>query len=201
MKRQANLVISLLLLICACGGSDTEEVASSERDATLGAQDAFWESLSSLCGSSYQGTVTESHPPDTSFSNQIMVMHVRGCDSSVIRIPFHVGENRSRTWVLTRSENSLSLKHDHRHEDGTEDEVTMYGGDTQDQGSGRQQEFPADAHTGDMLPASATNIWTLEIVPDRLFVYDLRRTADDRRVRIEFDLTRPIPAPPPPWGG
>ena len=76
----------------------------------------------------------------------------------------------------------------------------MYGGDTAVPGSATMQEFPADAHTASIVPAAATNVWTLEIYPDSLFAYDLRRGGSDRRFRVEFDLTQPIPAPPPPWG-
>lgn len=32
------------------------------------------------------------------------------------------------------------------------------------------------------------------------FIYQLTRTGSDRRFRVEFDLTRPVPAPPAPWG-
>jgi hypothetical protein len=31
-----------------------------------------------------------------------------------------------------------------------------------------------------------------------MFAYELRRP--NRHFRVEFDLTRPVPAPPPPWG-
>jgi hypothetical protein len=92
------------------------------------------------------------------------------------------------------------LKHDHRHEDGSEDEVTQYGGDTAGPGSAQVQEFPADTATALLIPAAATNVWTVEVHPDRIFAYALRREGTDRRFRIEFDLTRPVPPPPTPWG-
>jgi hypothetical protein len=127
-------------------------------------------------------------------------MHVRTCEPGVIRIPFFVGEDRSRTWVLTTTSVGLRLKHDHRHEDGTEDEVTQYGGDTEGRGLATAQDFHADAYTAELVPTAATNIWTLEHHPGELFAYGLRREASDRRFRVEFDLTRPIDTPPPPWG-
>jgi hypothetical protein len=160
--------------------------------------DAFWSSLRQLCGKAFAGKLVESVPPDTSFAGKALVMHVRECSDTTIRIPFHVGDNRSRTWVLTRNGNGLRLKHDHRHEDGSEDAVTQYGGDTADEGSATQQEFPADAYTGKLLPISATNIWTIEVEPGRLYAYALRR--EGRRFRVEFDLTTPIDPPPAPWG-
>ena len=127
-------------------------------------------------------------------------MHVRACGENEIRIPFHVGTNRSRTWIVTRSAGGLRLKHDHRHEDGSEDKITQYGGDTAAPGTAVRQDFPADAHTAALIPAAKTNIWTLVVEPGRIFAYGLRREAENRRFRVEFDLTRPVPAPPAPWG-
>jgi hypothetical protein len=125
---------------------------------------------------------------------------VRQCSEDEVRIPFHVGDNHSRTWIVTRTADGLRLKHDHRHEDGTEDDLTQYGGDTQDAGTGERQEFHADAHTIELLPAAATNIWTMEVHPGRTFAYALRREGTERRVRVEFDLTREVETPPTPWG-
>jgi hypothetical protein len=54
-------------------------------------------------------------------------------------------EDRSRTWVITRTATGLRLKHDYRHTDGTPDALTMYGGDTVGPGTAQRQSFPADA--------------------------------------------------------
>lgn len=165
-------------------------------------QQAFWSHLTELCGQAYTGGITASAPEgaDDDFAGREMVMHVRACDDDEIRIPFHVGQDRSRTWVITRTGDGLRLKHDHRHEDGSPDELTMYGGDTAEEGTATRQAFPADAATAEMLPAAATNVWTLEVEPGRTFAYELRREGTDRRFRAEFDLTSPVDPPPAPWG-
>src|SRR3546814_19796560 len=76
-------------------------------------------------------------------------MHVRGCDAPAreLRVPFHVGDDHSRTWVITRTADGLRLKHDHRHADGREDVLTMYGRDTDAPGSTVPQEFPVAAES------------------------------------------------------
>lgn len=163
-------------------------------------QAAFWGSLRELCGRAYAGRLVEGNASDSLFRVRPLVMHVRRCEDAEIRIPFHLGDDRSRTWVLTRTAAGLRLKHDHRHEDGSEDRVTQYGGDTRDAGTATRQEFAADAHTAALIPAARTNVWTVEVVPGRTFAYALRREGTDRRFRVEFDLTRPVAAPPPPWG-
>jgi hypothetical protein len=163
-------------------------------------QDVFWSRLESLCGRAFAGRLIEGSPGDSVFRRAALIMHVRSCTPTEIRIPFHVDGNRSRTWVLTRTAEGLRLKHDHRHADGTEDAITQYGGDTRDSGSVDQQEFHADALTASLIPAARTNVWTMEIVPAERFAYALRRVGTDRRFRVEFDLSRPVAPPPPPWG-
>ncbi len=157
----------------------------------------LWAALQSLCGKAYEGRMTEgTAPSDAEIGSQRLVMHVRSCSAGEIRIPFHAGENRSRTWVLTRTPAGLRLKHDHRHEDGSADRVTQYGGDATDV-AGLSVDFPADAYTASLIPAAATNVWTVAVDPGRTFTYALRRVG--RRFRVEFDLTRPVAAPPAPW--
>jgi hypothetical protein len=166
-------------------------------------QDAFLARLTALCGKAFAGRLVTKDPADSDMAGQAMVMHVRACSATEIRIPFHVGENRSRTWVITRTAAGLRLKHDHRHEDGTSDKVTMYGGDTARPGGPTRQEFPVDAESiaifkANALERSVTNVWALE-ADDAIFAYELRRA--NRHFRVEFDLTKEVPAPPAPWGG
>ncbi|MBY0565541.1 MAG: hypothetical protein K2P58_15335 [Hyphomonadaceae bacterium] len=166
-------------------------------------QDQFFARLSALCGQAFAGRLVSEDPRDADFASQPLVMHVRECSDDTVRIPLSVGENRSRTWVITRTDAGLRLKHDHRYEDGGEDALSQYGGDTIAEGSAARQAFPADAFSRQLfternIPASVANVWAMEIEPRRLFAYELRRP--DRYFRVEFDLTRPIAAPPPPWG-
>jgi N-acyl-D-amino-acid deacylase len=170
--------------------------------------DQLWNALASMCGKAFEGKMVEgTEPGDKDMAGQRMVMHVRGCTADELRIPFFVGDNRSRTWVITRTPAGLRLKHDHRHEDGSEDKVTQYGGDSrgtssydlQSTADGLSLDFHADDYTAKLLPASASNIWTIAVAPGETFSYALRRETSGRRFRVEFDLTKPVPAPPAPW--
>lgn len=157
-------------------------------------QEQFWKNLTALCGKAFEGKGIEAPAGNTTYVDKRLVMHVRRCEPDVVSVPFHVGENRSRTWVISRTDRGLRLKHDHRHEDGTEDAVTQYGGDTVAAGTAVRQDFPTDN------PAGSPTIWYLELVPGKTFAYGLRREGTDRRFRMEFDLSRPVPPPPAPWG-
>lgn len=179
-------------------------------------QDAFWANLSAHCGKAFPGTLASDEAIDADFKDRQLMMHVRSCTDREIRIPFHVGPknadgkwDRSRTWVITRTTTGLRLKHDHRHEDGSEDRMTQYGGDTASAGTATAQAFPVDAESIALFrregrDVSVTNVWEVEIsdkdVANPRFAYVLRRTGENARFfRVEFDLSTTIVAPPP-WG-
>jgi len=193
MKKLATLLLVPLLAACA-------------RLAPASPQDAFMARLQALCGRAFEGRVVTSDPADAAFAGKRLVMHVRQCSAGEVRIPFHVGDDRSRTWVITRTPGGLRLKHDHRHQDGTPDELTMYGGDTRSPGTAVRQEFPADAYsialfTRTNRSVSNSNVWAIEVT-GTAFAYELRRPPipGGRFFRVEFDLARPVAPPPPPWG-
>lgn len=157
--------------------------------------DAFFAELTALCGQSFEGEVTTSDPADADFRGKRLLMTVRDCSADEIRIPFAVGEDRSRTWIVSRTAQGLRLKHDHRHADGTPDVLTMYGGDTAAPGAPTRQEFPVDAESKALFQregrtVSLTNVWAMELQPGRAFVYELSRP--NRLFRVKFDLTRPV---------
>ncbi|NVK10755.1 MAG: hypothetical protein HWD83_02010, partial [Gammaproteobacteria bacterium] len=110
-------------------------------------QDQFFNAISSHCGAAYSGVVMSTDAADADFAGESLVMHVMSCSDEELRVPFFVGDDRSRTWVITKTGSGLQLKHDHRHEDGTSDDLTMYGGMTNDLGTSEVQYFPADAPT------------------------------------------------------
>ncbi|TVR66101.1 MAG: hypothetical protein EA422_02695 [Gemmatimonadales bacterium] len=214
--RTPTLAVFLLSLIAVgCGGAD-EGAAPVDADpptpspgldgAALGSQglspeqEAFWGHLEDLCGGAFVGTPVEA-PDDSDWWEAELVMHVRECEEEEIRIPLHVNDDRSRTWVVTRTADGLRLKHDHRLRDGTPDASnTEYGGDTRTPGSEVRQEFPADAYSIGVVPARESQFWFLEVRPDDVFVYGLLREATGLAYRVEFDLTAPVEPPPAPWG-
>jgi len=170
----------------------------------LSPTEEFFDRTALLCGNAYEGTLVSTDEVDADFASQRIVMHVRDCSDTEIRIPLHVGDNHSRTWILTKSGNSITLKHDHRHEDGEPDDVTMYGGDMAANSSGSRMNFPADEFSKAMFEAngigvSSQNTWAMEVRPaGNLFAYEMSRP--NRFFRIEFDTGTSVATPPPAWG-
>lgn len=126
-------------------------------------------------------------------------MHVRSCEDGRIRIPFFVGDDKSRIWVLTFENDRIQLKHDHRHQNGSEDKVTQYGGKTSNSGLANIQFFGADQQTSDMIPYASNNVWWITL-DGRTFTYNLRRIGSDRLFSVCFDLNMPVATPAAPWG-
>ncbi|MCR5875971.1 hypothetical protein LRS10_18550 [Phenylobacterium sp. J426] len=156
-------------------------------------QDAFFARLTALCGRSFQGRLASDDPADAAFRAPA-TLQVRDCTADTVRMPLQVGQDRSRTWVVTRTAQGLTLKHDHRHADGSEDVLSQYGGSTAQPGSAERQDFPADAFSRALferqsIPASMANVWSLQLRPGQLLAYELNRPG--RRFRLEFDLSRP----------
>lgn len=158
----------------------------------------FFDKIKTHCNKSYEGKVTEG-AADDDFSKNKLVMHVKSCEENRIRIPFMVGDNRSRTWVLTLENDRILLKHDHRHMDGSEDKVTQYGGWTPNVGSSTMQIFPADTFTSELIPYAANNVWWITI-NEKEFTYNLHRIGSKRVFTVTFDLTKEVDTPLAPWG-
>ena len=178
------LAIPLALLLIGCATA-----------RPVSPQQAFMDRLLAMCGKRLEGRIVS--PPvaaDADFAGKRLVMHVRDCSPTEVRIPFHVGEDHSRTWVITRESTGVRLKHDHRHEDGTEDKLSQYGGETVVAGTAGRQEFPADEFSRELftrenIPQSVANVWAIEVEPPSFFAYELRRPG--RFFRVEFDRAAP----------
>ena len=186
-------MISKIKLIVCIAFISTSLYAQKESPAKQ-----FWNTLQSHCGKAYEG-VLELPKEDKDFGGKKLTMHVRSCNDSIIKIPFFVGEDKSRTWILKFKNDRISLQHDHRHKDGTEDAINFYGGITTNPGQSGIQIFSADEHTQKMIPAASTNVWWITIDGTK-FTYNLRRLGTERVFKVVMDLTTPISTPEAPWG-
>ncbi|NVJ66065.1 MAG: hypothetical protein HWE16_06225 [Gammaproteobacteria bacterium] len=156
-------IMALLLSVAAC--------TSNKVNPSLSTQTQFYQNLMQLCGKTFVGETIYPEDPSHDFAGKKLVAHFKSCSPQEIRIPFTVGEDKSRTWIISNTNKGLLLKHDHRHKDGTPDEITMYGGYAgkykESNGSELSQHFLADEHTATLIPAAASNVWTLAYDPQK----------------------------------
>jgi len=176
--RTFSVLISALLLSFGIQAGEVTEENDSQ---------AFFNNMKNLCGEVFTGASTYPDDPDHDFAGKKLVADFVDCSDTEIRIKFDVGEDQSRTWVVTQSEKGLLLKHDHRNPDGTPDEVTNYGGWANQAGTAYKQYFEADQETADLLPEAATNVWMISYDPaTKVLTYDLKR---HNKPRYQAQLT------------
>ena len=193
--------ILALLLILPVSAATTASIVQEAPLVSIPSHDSYFDNIRLLCGKAFEGKVVEDTPASSGFTGRL-VMHVRNCTDTQLQIPFHVGDDSSRTWIISKTGSGLSLKHDHRKPDGSYDKSTMYGGHTIDAGWANVQSFPADQYSKELFarlgnPQSNGNTWQMFIYPQR-FTY--RMVRDGREFRVDFDLTKPVAPPAAPWG-
>jgi hypothetical protein len=186
-------LVFVILVAVACGRNDADPAVGGADEGAAAPQNAFWRQLQALCPGAAEGQLLRAPEGDTQIDRDArLVVHFWECGDTELRFPLHVGENRSRTWIFIRHENALELRHDHRHEDGTEESNTWYGASTADEGTAMRQEFVFERDG--MLVG-----WRVGIEPGRRFTYGTIRGGEWRH-HMEFDLAHDVETPPRPWG-
>ena len=192
MMRQTFQTLSIALIlavvITACSSNAEQQTSDAENIQVLSPESAFFQSLADRCGDTYYGESVYPDNPEHELYGASLKMTIESCTENQIRIPFQVNDDKSRTWILTLSDEGLLFKHDHRYEDGTPHDLTNYGGWATDGGSATRMSFPADAETAELLPEAVTNVWTMEFdLQKNQFTYFLQRHSQPR-YKAEFSL-------------
>jgi hypothetical protein len=174
----------------SCGQSPKK---NNEVISTTSSQQEFYNHFKRLEGKKFAGKETYISDTANSWSKLELEMYIREFTDTVIYVPFRVGNNTSRTWMIILEEGSiLRFRHDHRHEDGTPEDLNLYGGYATKDGTQFKQVFPADDFTCQMLERICDNEWTAEFSKDlSKFYYSLRKKGK-LIITVEFDLTTPI---------
>ncbi len=179
LLRTICIAVVISAFIVACSSQPQSE--STPESVELDARTAFFQNLSEHCGNVYYGESVFPDNPEHELYGAALKMTVESCSDTEIRIPFQVNDDKSRTWILTLSDEGLLFKHDHRYDDGTPHDLTNYGGWASDSGTAFKQEFPADAETAEMLPEAVTNQWTMHLdLENNTFTYYLERHQQPR---------------------
>ncbi len=156
-------------------------------------QNEFFERFRKLEGRKFAGQQVFAAETMPSWADKELVMHVHEFHEDVVYIPFRVGENTSRTWMLFRKRNGqLRLRHDHRHPDGSSEELTLYGGYSAPGSNASKQIFPADEYTRNLPVNISDNGWIMEFDEDAdTFSYMLTKDGE-LMFRADFDLTEEL---------
>ncbi len=187
------LPVAVCLIFSSCGGrSGPTDAPALGSDLVVAEERAFFNNLASWCGASFAGEQIFLAEGRESWEDKDFVMHVTICEDDRIHVPFHLSDDHSRTWMFLVEDGRLRFRHDHRHEDGTPEDVTMYGGYADGEGTATRQDFPADEYTCETLPTACKAVWRVELSEDPpAFSYSL---FDDGELLFSasFDLSEPL---------
>ena len=190
MKLYFKILLAFVVIFSVCTIFQNDLSAKSyEFDKN---EKEFLEKLASLCGKSFQGQQIYMDPRGTSWEDNELIMHVTICEENKVHIPFHVDDDKSRTWIFAFEDGKLRFRHDHRHEDGTPEDLTLYGGYADGNGTAFIQIFPNDDYTKNLVSDDINRTWVV-ILDENLttLTYKLRYH-DERYFEARFDLTKPL---------
>jgi len=194
MQKKIMMILAIGLIAGSCGQMPSGEKSESEtQEVVLNENEqAFLNNLASLCGNSYAGKETFMAPGRESWAHKKFKMHVTVCEPNKVYIPFHLDEDRSRTWMFLAEKDGLRFRHDHRHEDGTPEEQTLYGGYSDGSGTAFIQRFPADDYTMSMLDDDYARQWNIILEEDlSRMTYQLLYQGE-LIFEAQFDLSNPL---------
>ncbi len=196
MSSRTFFLFILGFFMVSCGGGPQQDGtgggAGGQHVSMPDVQQAFFDNLSGLCGSSFRGEETYMAPGRESWAGKDMVMHVTLCEPARLYIPFHLGEDHSRTWMFLVEDGRLRFRHDHRYPDGTPEELTMYGGYANDSGTPFRQHFPADEYTIELLTDTLQRQWNV-VMDEGMQVFSYQLQYKGVLVfQADFDLTQPL---------
>jgi hypothetical protein len=100
-------------------GACAPVVADPEPAGGVDAQRAFFENMRGMCGQTFGGRTVYAEAHDRTFEPARLFFVVEECDEEELRIPFIVGDDDSRTWILRMGGGGAHLSHEHLRPDGT----------------------------------------------------------------------------------
>jgi hypothetical protein len=183
----------LVIFTISCGTSNQKSVDSEKVPvSSIENQKAFLNNLASLCGKSFGGWEAYMQEGRESWASKKFVMHVTVCEDNQVFIPFHLDDDHSRTWKFIMEESGLRFRHDHRHEDGSEEDRNLYGGYATDEGTAFRQYFPADEHTLETLADGIDRQWNVILSDDMSRLSYQLLYSGVLVFQADFDLTKPL---------
>ncbi len=196
MKKQFLLSALIGLIAFSCSSAVEEEAkekTQKEKVEITNDERAFLDNLISLCNKTFEGKQTFMIEERESWEEKNFIMHVVKCDANEVHIPFHLDEDKSRTWMFLVDEKGLRFRHDHRYEDGTPEEKTLYGGYADGKGTQFRQHFPIDNYSVNLLEDNKRKRQWNVVLSEDMSTFSYKLLYHDELIfQADFDLTKPI---------
>lgn len=156
--------------------------------AQIPANETFYQSLVNLKGKKLEGQTIYPEGKWAPFAGQQIALEVASCTKKEVRIPIFIGGKVYRTLILERTPEGFFLKHENKNEDGRSNQIDLYGGQTEGNGTAYVQLFPADLYTKNLMSLSTPSVWTLAFSSDRTTFSYLVESDGKLQMQIDFNL-------------
>ena len=155
---------------------------------------SFYDKLQGYCGRQLPGVVLYPTGKEAPFQGLEITMMVEACSTKEIRMPIQVGPKIYRTLILGQDKNGYTLRHENKRADGTQAEISMYGGQTNGTNDSYLLLFPADGYSRQLLGAELNYAWSLAFNSDKSTLSYMIENDGKLTLQIDFDLTHPVAA-------
>ena len=179
-----SLVASLFLLVSSTSCMRTPMAESVQNPEN----ETFYESLINLKGKKLEGQTIYPEGKWAPFAGQPISLEVASCTKKELRIPIYIGGKVYRTLILERTADGFFLKHENKNDDGRSNQINLYGGQTEGNGTAYVQLFPSDAYTKNLMSLSTPSVWTLAFSSDRSTFSYLVESDGKLQMQIDFNL-------------
>ena len=150
---------------------------------------SFYNNLQALCKNKYAGSIVYPAGKEAPFQGKKIWIELASCSAKELRIPINIGDKVYRTLILGRNENSVFLQHENKRPDGSQAEISLYGGRAVTLTSPSLLVFPADSYSKQILGAERNCIWTLSISSDKSTLSYIAESDGRLDLQIDFNLT------------
>jgi len=116
-------------------------------------------------------------------------LEVAQCNQKEIRMPIYINEKIYRTLILSQDQSNYILRHENKRSDGTQAEISMYGGQTDGKKDAFLLLFPADGYSRQLLGAELNYAWSLAFTSDKSTLSYMIENNGKLTLQIDFDLS------------
>lgn len=152
-------------------------------------QHSFFDNLQGLCKKKFAGYIVYPAGKEAPFQGKKIWIEVASCSAKEIRIPINIGEKIYRTLILGRNESGVYLQHENKRPDGSQAEISLYGGKALSHQSPFLLVFPADSYSKQLLGSERNSSWSLSISSDKSTLSYIAESDGRLDIQIDFNLS------------
>jgi hypothetical protein len=156
------------------------------------AETSFYQQLKQHCGQKLNGEVLYPTGKEAPFRGMPIWLELEKCSDKEIRMPININQKIYRTLILSQDKTNFTLRHENKRADGTQAEISMYGGQTADIKDTYLLLFPADGYSRQLLGAELNYAWSLAFNSDKSILSYMIENNGKLTLQIDFSLTKPL---------